>query len=110
MSKIEETDKKVIRFFSAIADPTRLKILRTLMESKKTVNGIYEELGREKMTLSAVSHQLSYLEKVGVIEFEKKGREKVFTTSKNFCWCIFRDAYKHYGEKCECKECAKAKK
>ena len=110
MTNTTETDKKVSRFFSAIADPTRLKIIRTLMEGEKTVNGIYAELGKEKMTLSAVSHQLKYLEQIGVIEFEKKGREKTFTTSKNFCWCILRDAYKHYGEKCECKECAKARK
>ena len=106
----KETDKKVLRFFSAIADPTRLKILKTIMESPKTVNEIYSVLGREKLTLSAVSHQLKYLEQIGIVEFEKNGREKLFTTSKDFCWCIVRDAYKHYGESCACKECAKVRK
>jgi len=105
MSKKEnvEIDKKVLRFFSAISDPTRLVMLKALMDGPKTVNEVYESVGREKMTLSAVSHQLKYLEQVGVVEFEKKGREKTFRPSEEFCWCILKDAYDHYGgKKCGC--------
>ena len=99
-----ETDRKVLRFFSAISDPTRLAMLRALMKGPKTVNEVYECVGREKMTLSAVSHQLKYLEQTGVVVFEKKGREKTFRPSSDFCWCILQDAYNHFnGKKCGCK-------
>ena len=105
----EETNKKAIRFFSTIADPTRLNILLALMDSEKTVNQIYDSVGRKKMTLSAVSHQLKQLEQTGVVGFNKSGREKTFYLSKNFCWCILRDAYGHFGSECGCRECSKRK-
>ncbi len=105
-----EIDKKVLRFFSAIADGTRLKMLLALMDGPKTVNEVYESVGREKMTLSAVSHQLKYLEQTGVVVFEKKGREKTFRPSSDFCWCILKDAYSHFGKnKCGCTACKKIK-
>ncbi|MDO8647099.1 MAG: metalloregulator ArsR/SmtB family transcription factor [Candidatus Diapherotrites archaeon] len=105
-----EIDGKVLRFFSAIADKTRLKILLALMDGPKTVNEVYESVGREKMTLSAVSHQLKYLEQTGVVVFEKSGREKTFRPSSDFCWCILQDAYGHFGKKkCACTACKKIK-
>lgn len=106
---LADVDKKVLRFFSAIADETRLKILNALMNSSLTVGEIYKIAGRESMTLSAVSHQLKYLEQVGIVVFEKKGREKLFSLSEDFCWCILRDAYNHFGKQHGCTECKKSK-
>ncbi|MBS3061067.1 MAG: winged helix-turn-helix transcriptional regulator [Candidatus Diapherotrites archaeon] len=106
-----EIDKKVLRFFSAIADETRLKMLKALVAGPKTVNEVYDVIGRESMTLSAVSHQLKYLEQVGVVVFEKRGREKLFRPSQEFCWCILRDAYDHFeksGKSTGCAACQKA--
>jgi ArsR family transcriptional regulator len=106
-----EIDKKVLRFFSAIADPTRLKILQALMDGPKTVNGVYASVGKDTMTLSAISHQLKHLEQTGVIVSEKNGREKTLKPSNEFCWCILRDAYRHFdGKEHKCKECGKIKK
>ncbi|MDD5148603.1 MAG: metalloregulator ArsR/SmtB family transcription factor [Candidatus ainarchaeum sp.] len=97
----------MIRFFSTIADPTRLGILLALAEGKKTVNQVYDSVGREKMTLSAISHQLKQMEQADVVGYNKSGREKTFHLSENFCWCILRDAYNHFSKGCKCKECAK---
>ncbi len=111
MKKTSDADKKVLRFFSAIADETRLKMLKALMDGPKTVNEVYAAVGKDTMTLSAVSHQLKYLEQTGVVVFEKKGREKVFQPSPDFCWCILRDAYGHFNEKHGyggCEACKKA--
>ncbi len=105
-----ETDKKILRFFSAMADPTRLRILLSIMDGPKTVNGIYAAVGKGKMTLSAISHQLKQLEQTGVVQFDKNGREKAFMLSDGLCWCILRDAYRHFGSDCDCVECAKIKK
>lgn len=102
-----EVDKEVLRFFSAIADETRLKMLKALTAGPLTVNAVHGQVGKDSMTLSAVSHQLKYLGQVGVVVFEKKGREKTFRLSENFCWCIFRDAYSHFGKKTGCARCRK---
>jgi DNA-binding transcriptional ArsR family regulator len=104
-SKKSDVDAKVLRFFSAVADGTRLK----MMDGERTVGAIYEKTGREKMSLSAVSHQLKYLEQVGVVKFDKKGREKFFRLSEDFCWCILRDAYAHFSSDCSCKKCINEK-
>ena len=58
----ENAKKKILQFFSSLADETRLKILTSLIDGKKSVNEIYSQVGREKVTLSAVSHQLAKLE------------------------------------------------
>ncbi|MEK6959201.1 MAG: metalloregulator ArsR/SmtB family transcription factor [archaeon] len=106
----EDVDRKLLKFFSAIADETRLKILRALMDKECNVNEIYEKVGREKMTLSAISHQLKQLEDMGIISYVKRGREKYFNLSEGFCWCILKDADRHFGKKTTCAGCADAKK
>ncbi len=92
---MQQTNRKISEFFSALADETRLRILRSLMEKDKTVNKIHKDL-KDSLTLSAVSHQLKYLTNLDIIVYEKKGREKVFHLSDKFCWCMLRDAFKHF--------------
>jgi DNA-binding transcriptional ArsR family regulator len=77
------------------------------MDRPRTVNEVHEKIGKERMTLSAVSHQLKYLEQADVVVFEKKGREKFFRPSPDYCWCIVRNAYSHFGKKHVCTECRK---
>jgi len=59
MKQTQETkqsaDKKVIQFFSSLSDETRLKILLSLTDGPKTVNEIYDIVGRKKMTLFIMS-------------------------------------------------------
>jgi len=106
---MNQANKKVIQFFSAMADETRLKILSSLIEGPRTVNGIHNYVGEDRLTLSAISHQLKHLNDVGIIVYEKNGREKIFKLSDDFCWCILRDAFKHFKHKTKCAECLKLK-
>jgi DNA-binding transcriptional ArsR family regulator len=71
------------------------------------VGDIHKAVGKDKITLPAVSHQLKLLESAGLIVYEKKGREKIFRLSDGFCWCIVKDVFGHFGsgKKCKCKEC-----
>ena len=87
-------NNKIVQFFSALSDETRIKILKSLMDKKRTVNEIHRHL--KDVTLSAVSHQLKYLTILDIVEYKKKGREKIFTLSNKFCWCMLRDAFKHF--------------
>ena len=108
----ENAKKKILQFFSSLADETRLKILTSLIDGKKSVNEIYSQVGREKVTLSAVSHQLAKLEDLGFVSSEKNGKRKNFQLSDNFCWCILRDAYSHFnsGKHISCPKCLSMKK
>lgn len=106
-----QSEKKIMQFFSSLADETRLHILLSIAEGPKTVNEIYDFVGRDKMTLSAISHQLRQLTDMDIITFEKKGKEKYFELSDKFCWCILRDAFKQFNQdiKIKCKKCGNHK-
>ncbi len=103
----EDAKQKVINFFASMADETRLKILLAIAKEPRCVTVIHEFVGKEKMTLSAVSHQLKSLSDMGIVKNIKKGKEKYYELSENFCWCILRDAFKQFGNNIEikCKKC-----
>lgn len=108
--KNEPAEKKVLNFFASLSDVTRIHILLSIAEDAKTVNEIHNFVGKEKMTLSAVSHQLRQLLDTGIVTYEKKGKERKYQLSDQFCWCILRDAFKQFGGKISvnCKKCEKA--
>lgn len=101
--------KKVLQFFSSLADETRLHILLSLAGGPRNVNDIYNFVGRTKVTLSAISHQLRQLSDMGIVSYKKKGKEKFFELSDNYCWCILKNALNQFGSnvKIKCKRCAK---
>ncbi len=105
----EEAKKNVLNFFSSLADETRLKILMSLATEKKNVGEIYEFVGKDTMTLSAISHQLKQLSDLRIVNSQKIGKERFFELSDNFCWCILRDAFSQFGKniKIKCKKCSK---
>lgn len=103
---VEKIDKRILQFFSCLSDETRLRILLCLAEKPKNVSELHEHLGKNSITLSAVSHQLRQLSDLEIVVFEKMGREKRFALSNDFCWCILKDAFKHYeGKKSCCARC-----
>jgi len=104
-------EEKVMQFFSSLADETRLHMLLAIAENPRTVNEIYDFVGRDKMTLSAISHQLKQLTDMNIITFERKGKEKYFELSDKFCWCILRDAFSQFDAniKIKCKKCGNNK-
>ena len=102
-------NKKLLQFFSVLADETRLKILVGLMNSPRSVNEIHNQLGKDNLTLSAVSHQLKQLDDLGIVFYDRRGREKHFQLSDDFCWCILKDALGHFDKNCKCKSCLASK-
>ena len=70
-----EARKKVSNFFSSLADETRLKILLSIANEKKNVGEIYDFVGRNTMSLSAISHQLKQLSDLGIVRSERNGQE-----------------------------------
>ncbi|MBV8053446.1 MAG: winged helix-turn-helix transcriptional regulator [Acidobacteriaceae bacterium] len=58
--------------FSALSDPTRRSILRTLVRSPATINEIAEPF---PVSLNAISKHVMVLERAGLIRREINGRE-----------------------------------
>lgn len=71
------------------------------------MNEIYTLVGRDKMTLLAISHQLKQLADLEIVEYKKQGKEKWFKLSNRYCWCILRDAFEQFGNKINirCEKC-----
>ena len=57
--------------FKVLGDPTRLRILRVLMNQEVCVRDIADELG---MGQSAVSHQLRILRDARLVQFRRDGK------------------------------------
>jgi DNA-binding transcriptional ArsR family regulator len=66
-----EQDDRLDAVFTALADPTRRRILAHLSQGPTTVSAIAEPF---VMTLPAVSKHLRVLERAGVVRSERDGR------------------------------------
>jgi DNA-binding transcriptional ArsR family regulator len=105
---MDKINPNIVKFFEALSDETRLKILVSISEEPLTVNKIHEKV--PALTLSAVSHQLKYMSQMHIIESERRGRNKYFRLSHRFCWCILRDAFAYFRGRTRCRGCAKIEK
>ena len=69
---VEYTKESLTRVFSAVADPTRRAILRTLAEHPATITEIAKPF---PVSLNAVSKHVMVLERAGLVRREVRGRE-----------------------------------
>lgn len=72
MTLQEPTSTHLADLFSALSDPTRLRIISALLEGEMNVGEIAAQLG---MTESAVSHQLRGLRQMKLVRSRKEGRQ-----------------------------------
>lgn len=68
---LEVPDRVYARFFSGLADETRMRIVRYLLNGPKTVGEIAGALG---MSQSRISNHLSCLKWCGYVEAERRGK------------------------------------
>jgi len=68
----ENISTHLAEFFSALSDPTRLRIISVLLEGEMNVGDIAARLA---MTESAVSHQLRGLRQMRLVRSRKDGRQ-----------------------------------
>jgi DNA-binding transcriptional ArsR family regulator len=66
------------RYFRALGDPTRLRILGALLEGKRTVSELVELVGAPQ---SRVSNHLACLKWCRMVEGERRGRRVVYRVS-----------------------------
>lgn len=72
----EKDLSKLCEIFKCLSDPTRLKILGTLLKGEKNVTSICKEISMEQ---SATSHQLKNLKNLKLIKCRKVGRSVLYS-------------------------------
>jgi ArsR family transcriptional regulator, lead/cadmium/zinc/bismuth-responsive transcriptional repressor len=86
---------KLTELFGAIADPTRVHILLSIMDTEKRSGDLATVLD---MTPSAVSHQLRWLRDRRIVTARKEGREMYYALADDCIREIIEVALKHIKE------------
>src|SRR5262245_31302683 len=68
--------RTIARFFQALADPTRVRMLKALADGEWCVSDLTEALGMDQ---PAVSHQLKYLREMSLVRWKKHGRHVYYS-------------------------------
>lgn len=82
-------------FYKALADNTRLRIVHALDTKELCVCDLSSLLN---MTKSAISHQLAYLKKEGLVEARKQGKEVFYTLKDRHVQDVFEISLAHIKE------------
>lgn len=92
MSLDEHTAYHLANLFSALSDPTRLRIMELLLECEQSVGAIADRLG---ISESAVSHQLRGLRLQRIVRARKEGRQVFYCLDDQHIAELFRLGLKH---------------
>lgn len=88
----EQTSTHLADLFSALSDPTRLRIISVLLEGEMNVGDIATQLS---MTESAVSHQLRGLRQLRLVRARKNGRQVYYTLDDDHVAKLYRLGLDH---------------
>jgi ArsR family transcriptional regulator, lead/cadmium/zinc/bismuth-responsive transcriptional repressor len=83
-------------FYKVLGDPTRLRILRALMESEHCVHELASDLGMQQ---SAVSHQLRILKQARLVRARRAGKEAHYSLSDEHVRAVFDQGFVHVNER-----------
>ena len=88
----ENFSTRLAELFSALSDPTRLRIISVLLEGEMNVGDIAARLA---MTESAVSHQLRGLRQIRLVRSRKDGRQVFYTLDDDHVAKLYRMGLDH---------------
>lgn len=88
----EQTFTHLADLFSALSDPTRLRIISVLLEGEMNVGDIADRLS---MTESAVSHQLRGLRQMRLVRSRKDGRQVFYALDDDHVAKLYRMGLDH---------------
>jgi len=86
------TSTHLADLFSALSDPTRLRIISVLMEHEMSVGDLAAQLA---MTESAVSHQLRGLRQMRLVRSRKDGRQVFYALDDDHVAKLYRLGLDH---------------
>ena len=88
----EQTSTHLADLFSALSDPTRLRIISVLLDGEMNVGEIAAQL---ELTESAVSHQLRGLRQMRLVRARKKGRQVYYSLNDDHVAKLYRLGLEH---------------
>ena len=88
----ESTSTHLAELFSALSDPTRLRIISVLLDTEMNVGEIAAQL---EMTESAVSHQLRGLRQMKLVRARKAGRQVFYALDDDHVEKLYRMGLEH---------------
>jgi ArsR family transcriptional regulator, lead/cadmium/zinc/bismuth-responsive transcriptional repressor len=88
----EQTSAHLADLFSALSDPTRLRIISVLLEGEMNVGDIAAQL---TMSESAVSHQLRGLRQMRLVRSRKDGRQVYYALDDDHVAKLYRMGLDH---------------
>ena len=86
------TSTHLADLFSALSDPSRLRIISILLEGERNVGELASQL---EMTESAVSHQLRGLRQLRLVRSRKDGRQVFYTLDDDHVAKLYRLGLEH---------------
>lgn len=92
----EHTVERMSRLFSALADPTRLRILHALMVTKELC--VCDLAVLADLSVSAVSHQLRLLRDRELVRARRHGRMVYYSLSDDHVSALMSAAAEHSEE------------
>ncbi len=88
----EQISTHLAELFSALSDPTRLRIISVLLDGEMNVGDIAGQLG---MSESAVSHQLRGLRQMRLVRSRKNGRQVYYALDDDHVAKLYRMGLDH---------------
>jgi ArsR family transcriptional regulator len=88
----DNTSSHLANLFSALSDPTRLRIISVLLEGERNVSEIAAQLNASE---SAVSHQLRGLRQMKLVRSRRDGRQVFYSLDDDHVAKLYRMGLDH---------------
>lgn len=92
---LQQYTQPLADIFKVLGDPTRLRILHTLMEGERCVRDIADQI---QMRQSAVSHQLRILRDARLVQFRRDGKVVYYSLADNHVFTLLAVGLEHVAE------------
>lgn len=86
------------RLFSAISDPTRIRIIHALTENDRL--SVTDLAHHTNLSVSAISHQLRLLRDRSLLRADREGRSVYYSLADDHLRKLFRTGVQHAYEDC----------
>jgi DNA-binding transcriptional ArsR family regulator len=88
----EQTASRMAELFQTLSDPTRVRIISTLVAGEMNVSSLAEAINMDR---SAVSHQLRGLRQMRLVRARKKGRQVIYSLDDDHVATLYHQGLDH---------------
>ncbi len=90
----DRTANQIAELFSALSDPSRVKIIAALLSGEMNISSLANTVG---ISESAVSHQMRGLRLMHIVRARKSGRQVFYSLDDEHVAELFRRGLEHVG-------------